>query len=613
MPSGEVLHPHRHNLARYSKPAAAALESQGHSVRIASDAAQAAEQIINRRPDLILMGSSLRGMDGMTLAMHLKAEPATRDIRIVAWSASAANRAAEIAAASGCDGYITKLLDGSSLADEVAHFLFDAASAREGGAIQPDGLKILVVDDNILGREILAALLSTEGHIVIEATDGVQAMAILQEEPVNAVISDLMMPGMDGYQLCHKIRGDARLSGMPVIIYSGTFTSQDSETLASNLGAIRFLRKPTPLETIIATLREALSESESRRVDAPGAETPAIDFHSSEKERRLIEQLAAQGRNFQAVTDHLLQTHHQLLVLAHRLGRSEENLREKNSRLEEDLQMARETHLALLPRSYPSLPRGAAPEESAFRFHQCFAPKGAVSGDFFDVPALSDTKVGVFICDVMGHGVCAALVTALIRGVLGRLAPMVSDPGEVLGEINRTLAQILWQAGAPAFASAFYMTADTASGEIRYANAGHPSPLLLRRETGAVERLGIDAHGPVLGLLSESRYQTGRQILAPRDLVLLFTDGIFEVDGPDEEPFGQERLLEAVRSRIGLPLAQLVGELLDEVRRFSLIDGFEDDVCLLGMEVHHLCASSQLGSEIRSENSHEDQSHGFLP
>ena len=133
--------------------------------------------------------------------------------------------------------------------------------------------------------------------------------------------------------------------------------------------------------------------------------------------------------------------------------------------------MARETHLALMPLNYPSQPRGTPPGESALQFHQRFVSKGAVSGDFFDVPALSDTKAGVFICDVMGHGVRAALVTAVVHGILVEVASTVSDPGKVLAEINRKLVPMLGRSGTPMFASAFYMTADAANGEIQYANA----------------------------------------------------------------------------------------------------------------------------------------------
>ena len=165
----------------------------------------------------------------------------------------------------------------------------------------------------------------------------------------------------------------------------------------------------------------------------------------------------------------------------------------------------------------------------------------------------------------------------------------MSDPSEVLAGLNRVLAPIMRHAGTPMFATAFYMTANAASGEIQYANAGHPNPFLVRRDLGRIERIGAAAHGPALGLLPDARYQTGRRTLARRDLVMLFTDGIFEVDGPDETLFGQERLLGAVRKRIHLPPEQLFDEVMDEVRGYSLTNEFDDDICLLGMEVDHLC------------------------
>jgi sigma-B regulation protein RsbU (phosphoserine phosphatase) len=245
-----------------------------------------------------------------------------------------------------------------------------------------------------------------------------------------------------------------------------------------------------------------------------------------------------------------------------------------------------------MPRNCPSFPRGTPPGESALRFHRRFAPKGVVSGDFYDFKALSETNAGVFICDVMGHGVGAALVTAVIRGMLVEISRATSDPSEVLAEINRALVPIMRHAGAPMFASAFYMTADAASGEIQYANAGHPNPFVVRRDLDRIERIGAVAHGPALGLMEEARYRTGRSTLARRDLVMMFTDGIFEVDGADETLFGEERLLGAVRRRIHLPSEQLFEELLEEVREYSLSSQFEDDICLLGMEVDHFCRSA---------------------
>ena len=553
--------------SRYLKHAVLVLENEGYEVRTAPDAAQAVYQLLDQRPGLILMGAALRGMDGMTLGMHLKADGATRGITVVAWVASTAKHGPEDAASAGCDGCIVKSVDASTLGKEIAPFLFDAASAHAQDPLYRRKLKILVVDDNELNRELLAELFVSEGHLARTAADGEQALAILEAEPIDAVISDLMMPLVDGYQLCHKIRSDARLDDVPVIIYSGTLISAASEALATNLGAVRFLRKPAPLATINATLLEVLGEVETRTRKALAAEGPQGQAHK--------------------VTAQLLDAHHDLLLLSRALERSDETLRKKNAEFEEDLRLARETNLALLPRSFPSLPRGTPAAESALQFHQRFTPKGTVSGDFFDVHELSDTKAGLFICDVMGHGVRAALVTAVIRGIFGELARTQPDPGEVLAGINRALVPILRQAGAPMFASAFYLTADTVSGEIQYANAGHPSPFLVRAESGAIERLGVrgHAHGPALGVVPEAHYPTGRRVVAPRDLVLLFTDGIFEVEGADEEQFGQERLVEAVRCRVGLPAEQLFDELFEEVHAFSATDEFEDDVCLLGMEV----------------------------
>jgi serine phosphatase RsbU (regulator of sigma subunit) len=465
-----------------------------------------------------------------------------------------------------------------------------AVNGSQPGRPRRPGFNILIVDDDYLLRAVLAAVVSEEGYTVFEAPDGSAALGLLEQQKIDAVMTDALMPVMDGYQLCHRLRGDTRFKDLPVIVFSGALVSRESEALASDLGAVRFLRKPAPVETISAALCEVLMEAEARRIEAQWSQTPK--FGPDEKERHLVELLDKQNRDAQEMTERLLEAHHKLLVLTRALEESEKELREKNAQLEEDMRMACETHLALLPRCYPSFPRGAPPGESALRFHQRFAPKGVVSGDFYDFSALSETNAGVFICDVMGHGVGAALVTAVIRGMLVEMARANSDPSEVLAEINRALVPITRHAGAPMFASAFYMTADAASGEIQFANAGHPNPFVVRRDLDRIERIGGVAHGPALGLMEDARYQTGRSTLARRDLVMMFTDGIFEVDGVDETLFGEERLLGAVRRRIHLPSEQLFEELLEEVREYSLTSHFEDDICLLGMEVDHLCRSA---------------------
>ena len=137
------------------------------------------------------------------------------------------------------------------------------------------------------------------------------------------------------------------------------------------------------------------------------------------------------------------------------LALSQQELRFRNEQMEEDLRMAREIQQAIIPQQYPCFPQSASPEQSALRFCHRYLPTGAVGGDFFNIRPLSDTRAGIFICDVMGHGVRSALVTAILRALVEELTPVATDPGELLGQINRDLRSILKQSGTPLFTTAF--------------------------------------------------------------------------------------------------------------------------------------------------------------
>jgi PAS domain S-box-containing protein len=268
------------------------------------------------------------------------------------------------------------------------------------------------------------------------------------------------------------------------------------------------------------------------------------------------------------------------------LARYAEELRVKNAQLEADLEMARDIQQVFLTQTYPSFPPGVAPEESWLRFCHCYQPAQKVGGDFFCVLPLSKNEAGVFICDVVGHGLRAALVTAIVRGLVEELAPVANDPGRFVTQINRGLRAIFPQTETPMLASAFYLVMNIDNGQMAYANAGHPPPFHLRREAGVVEALGFDeGHGPVLGIFEDAEYCAGYCATAAQDLVVLFTDGLFEVEIANGEYYGQERLLAAVRDRMRLPAGELFQEVLAEVQERCVSREFADDVCLVGMEV----------------------------
>ncbi len=265
----------------------------------------------------------------------------------------------------------------------------------------------------------------------------------------------------------------------------------------------------------------------------------------------------------------------------------EEELRHRNEQLQEDLNLAREFQQAFLPRHYPSFPAAASTEESALQFDHFYQPSGAVGGDFFTVLPLSDTLAGVFLCDVMGHGVRSALVTAMIRGLVEELKPSAENAGEFLTELNRSLADVLEEADITLFASAFYTVIDLKKRELRFSNAGHPSPMYLRQKTGQVQAIEPEGerHGAVLGLFEHSTYGTTARTIEPGDRLFLFTDGLYEVESDANEQYGTERLREAVERRVQMAPALLFSDLMEEIRAFASQEVFPDDVCMMAVEL----------------------------
>jgi phosphoserine phosphatase RsbU/P len=272
------------------------------------------------------------------------------------------------------------------------------------------------------------------------------------------------------------------------------------------------------------------------------------------------------------------------------MARLTQELVARNEALQEDLEMARELQTALLPQHFPCFPHDATQQESAVHFYHFFQPSMIVSGDFFDVLDISDDKAGLFICDVMGHGVRAALVAATLRSLLAELRPLWTDPGEFLVRINRALVDTLKNSATTVFASAFYMVADLSSGELCYSNAGHPRPLRVTHAADSTESapLNGDTPGPALGLIENAKYRTSRCNLSPRDVILLFTDGLFEVEGLEGLLYDYDQLSRAVNNHAQLPTGELCHNLIAEVQKFSANRRFDDDVCLVAMDVERL-------------------------
>ena len=277
--------------------------------------------------------------------------------------------------------------------------------------------------------------------------------------------------------------------------------------------------------------------------------------------------------------------HNLLLDNIQELERKRTEIERKNIQMEQELVMAGKVQQAMLPQVYPVFPVRPGAEASALEFHHRYLPAGKVSGDFFHVRRIDDRLVGIFICDVMGHGVRSAMITSMLRALVEELQSEADEPGELLERLNNDLFAMLHQSDETMYASGIYMIIDTISLKLCWASAGHPAPMLLRGQDGAVELMCVprERHGKVLGLIKSSAYQTCEAILQPGDRLLLYTDGIYEIFAGEKE-FGLAGFSGALRQHFALPTPQLLDRVLESALAFSGAKQFEDDVCLLAVE-----------------------------
>ena len=129
------------------------------------------------------------------------------------------------------------------------------------------------------------------------------------------------------------------------------------------------------------------------------------------------------------------------------------------------------------------------------------------------------------------------------------------------------------------------MVADIGGGRLISTNAGHPDRCISAVRKGSSSRFTPKgASGPALGIFPGYPFLSEECPLAPGDAILAFTDGVTEITAPNGELFGEERLREAVRRRVDLPMEDILDQILSEMRAFSATTTFEDDVCLVGVE-----------------------------
>jgi phosphoserine phosphatase RsbU/P len=405
----------------------------------------------------------------------------------------------------------------------------DAGQNGQAGATD---VRVLVVDDSRAQRHVLAMYLRRWGYEVLEADSAEAALHLCTKLRVDMVISDWMMPGMSGVDLCKQFK-ELPKEGYGYFILL-TSKSEKSE-IASGLeaGADDFVPKPVSSDELRARLRAG------RRIMEMQAELVA--------KNRVIES-------------------------------SMEELQKLYDSLDRDLMEARKLQQTLVRERHRDFGRAAV--------SLMIRSSGHVGGDLVGSFQIDDRRVAAYSVDVSGHGVASAMMTARLAGYLSGSSPDqniafqqgpngrrdVRSPAAIGEEFNRLMLE---EIQVEQYFTMAYAEIDMTSGEGMLVQAGHPHPMILRAG-GRLERLGTG--GLPIGLIPGATYVNSAFTLAKGDRLFLMSDGITECPGPEGLDLGEDGLAQMLKRLQSLDSAALLEALIWDLADHAGTDHFNDDV-----------------------------------
>jgi serine phosphatase RsbU (regulator of sigma subunit) len=238
-------------------------------------------------------------------------------------------------------------------------------------------------------------------------------------------------------------------------------------------------------------------------------------------------------------------------------------------RVAQELRIAAEMQKALLP---PAYVRHASAELAAMT-----TPCRDVGGDLFDYVARSDGGLAFVVADVAGKGTSAALLTAVVQGLFAAEADGAKRPSDVIASVNRILCR---RPVGARFVTAFYGELGS-DRTLRYCNAGHNPPFLIRR--GSIERL--EEGGTVLGVFDSETFHAGAVGVEEGDTLVLFSDGVTEAENATGEEFGDGRLAACLTAVAGRPASAILEDIQRSLAAFCGPTAARDDVTIMVLKV----------------------------
>ena len=389
---------------------------------------------------------------------------------------------------------------------------------------------LLVVDDNEMNRDMLSRRLARKGHSVDVAGDGRQALEMVEETDYDVILLDIMMPGIDGYQVLETLRAEYASGDLPVIMATAKDQSEDI-VAALKLGANDYVTKPFDFPVVLARVQTQLQ-----------------------------------------------------------LKRSRAELASAHKRMKKDLEAAARIQASLLPSEQ-------IVEVGGGRVAWRDVPCDELAGDTLGIVQLDDHSVGVYVVDVSGHGVPAALLSVSLSRVLtseptssvlfstdeGATEPRKSTPLEVMNELSKRFP---YDMQTNQYFTMVYAVIDLESRSLSYASAGHEPMIIVG--AGREPEFGTSTGQPIAlvpPIIMKSTHEERSIDLRAGDRIYLYSDGIPEAHETEGEQWGNERLALKLFEVLGQDLDAGLPDVLETVRQWQGGPHFDDDVSILGVEI----------------------------
>ena len=389
--------------------------------------------------------------------------------------------------------------------------------------------KILVVDDERFNINVLVDLLKPS-YKMMAAKNGQQALkAAHSANPPDLILLDIMMPEMDGYEVCRQLKADKETANIPIIFLSAKTQTED-KIKGLDLGGADYVTKPFDSGEVLARVRAQLKIARLTR--------------------ELISANAA--------------------------------LVEKQEKMDKDLKVAAGIQRSMMPKSIPDMEA----LEMAWRFIPC----DRIGGDMFNVVRLDKDHWGSYMLDVSGHGVPSALVAVsasqMIHAQNDRLLKRSKkdSPHHEIVPPSRVLETLDQEFPIDRFDKYFtmsYIIIDTGLNRITYSNAAHPPPVLIRKD-GGLELL--EKGGTIIGMGGLLPFEEGTMEIQQGDRLFLYTDGTVEYQNGDRELYGEDRFYAEISRLKDRSLKEHIDGIINGIMDFGDQIPPQDDLTLLGVE-----------------------------